>query len=157
MEKQIKTSLEEVEKKEGKWLDRILVIAAVVIAIAAISIFVGKKSGKKAQQVALEQLEQVQPDYSFLLDNLEGTYDLKMTNPDGDSIHGVARIKYNDIEGYDLILYSEYSPVTYHFKSTGGANLHSEQLGDGLIGYEKDFETTTITFKKENSTCVLSR
>jgi len=157
MEEQTKTSLSEVEKSEGKWLDRIIVIAAVVIAIAAISIFIGKKSGKKTQQSAIQQLEQVQPDYSFILDNMDGSYDLKMTGADGEQIHGVARIKYNDIEGYDLILYSEYSPVTYHFKSTGGANLHSEELGDGVIDYEKDFETTTITFKKENSTCVLSR
>ena len=148
MEK-METNMPQGRKSDNKWLDRIIVMAAVVIVIAAVAIFLGKKSGKKASIAALQQMEQIEPDYSFLLDNIEGSYDITLS--DGETTQqGVARIKYNDIEGYDLIVYSEFRPVTYHFKSTEGAKLTSSQLGDGLISYEKDFEKITITFNKEN-------
>ncbi|MCQ2147656.1 MAG: hypothetical protein MJZ16_09085 [Bacteroidales bacterium] len=153
-------NLSKVENKENSWLNKAIIVAVVVIVIAAVALLLNRiPSPQPASTAADPESEVVNEDmnYSYLLDKLEGSYDVKFKT-DGDVLsQGVARIKYNEIEGFDLIVYSEYRPVTYHFKADEQNKLHSDNLGEGTIKYEEEFDQITITFTKEDNTCELSR
>lgn len=153
-------SLSNVEKKENSLLNKAIIVAVVVIVVAAVILLINRiPSPTPATTEVDPESEMVNEDmnYSYLLDKMEGSYDVKFKSGSDVLSQGVARVKYNEIEGFDLIVYSEYRPVTYHFKADEQNKLHSEDLGEGLIKYEEEFDQITITFTKEENICELSR
>lgn len=131
---------------------RTFIIVALIVAAASllgtgIYLYYGKADPESVQ---VESAEPVQ------LPDLEGNYSVKLMAADTTAIFTcqVSRFAEND---YQIYLVTEKGPKYFSFNVNMLGGMFSEELGEGEFEYNQTLDKITITFKKEENICVLTK
>lgn len=89
-------------------------------------------------------------------DNIAGNYFMTVSE-DGDESRLQGTIEEDALGQWVLHIYDEYEPRTVLLNIENDGTISSEDLGTGVMTYKKNIDKTTITFTKDNSTCVLTK
>lgn len=87
--------------------------------------------------------------------NLMGNYFVLMTE-NGEEARYQGTILEDALGQLILRVYDEYEPRTFRL-DISGRSVMSDEFGAGVMTYKKNIDKTTITFFKENSTCILTK
>lgn len=91
-----------------------------------------------------------------VLQSLEGNYSMKVTDPSG-THYSTAVVKELASGQFQVARITVYGPVYYSFSLEDGAVVNSSDLGVGAITYKPAIKKTTISFKKQEFSCELSK
>jgi hypothetical protein len=99
---------------------------------------------------------QDEPVPATVLQELEGNYSMKLTDPAG-TRYSTAVVKEVAARQYQIARITVYGPVLYGFTLGEGASVSSQELGTGTVSYKASIKKTTISFKNQEFTCELSK
>lgn len=129
---------------------RFLMIAFIlaVIALAAALVY-GRYSGK--ENAPAGKTENI-----VSRDNLEGVYSVRLSNADSVICTTCELSRFTDND-YQIYMVTDRGPRYFSFNVNLLGGLYSEELGEGSVSYNDDLKTTSITFRKEDKICELSK
>lgn len=148
------TSVEnEAPRKSFNWIP--WAIVAIVLIGAAVAFFSFKKgfddtlAAKSEAAVAVDTI-------AVNDENLLGSYDIKVTSGDIEN-HYTGVIDQDELGGYLLHIYSEFEPRVLGLEVLEDGKVSNDELGVGVMTYQKSLDKLIVTFEKGNVICVLSR
>ncbi|MCQ2141769.1 MAG: hypothetical protein MJY83_05430 [Bacteroidales bacterium] len=148
------TSVEnEAPKKKVSWIP--WAIVTVVLVGAAVAFFSFKKGIDDTLATKSEQALSVETQAASE-ENLLGGYDVLLVSGDIEN-HFTAVIDQDEMGDLLLHIYSEYEPKVLRLEILEDGKISNEELGVGVMTYQKSIDKLSITFEKGNAKCVLSR
>lgn len=115
----------------------------------------GTKKAEEAEQARVEKAVAVK-EVAAGEDNLMGNWTIKVQAGE-DASHLMGVIERDSLGGFMLRVLSEYEPRIYGIRVEEDGTLWSDELGEGRMSVKESIGKTTITFKKDSSTCTLTR
>lgn len=124
-----------------------LILAAIVLTGALIYSYSGDRRTENPDTTTVAE-----EDFS----DIEGNYSVKLSCADSTAYLScqVTRFSEND---YQMYMVTDKGPKYFTFNVNMLGGLYSEEFGEGVLERVKDLNITRIIFKKENSTCELTK
>lgn len=132
----------------GKIVRRVLLaVAALVLTGALVYSYMGDGRTENPDTTALAE-----EDFS----DIEGNYRVKLSCADSTAFLSCQVTRFSD-NGYQMYMVTDKGPKYFTFNVNMLGGLYSEEFGEGVLERMKDLNITRIIFKKENSTCELTK